>query len=131
MNAETLLGTLTYLYTYIPKRLSLTSGLNYVANSFGGIQSVNYGANVGASKPFLDNQVNTSLNATYYQNFTAGSANGYTVNLNGGASYRYQRRHNVSLSAGWVSNHLTNTNVGLNVRNFSEINGSLRYSLTF
>lgn len=131
VNATTLLGSLTYLYTYVPKRLGLTGGLNYVSNQFSGMKSVNYGANMGVNKPFLDNQMNATLNATYYQNFVDGTTNGYTVNLNAGANYRYQKRHTISLMAGWVSNHLANTNVGINVRNFSEINSNLRYSLTF
>ena len=91
-------------YTLLQSKLSLNGGLNFFGNSGYGATSYSVGANAGATKPFLKDQLSVGGNVGYFQNFSNyGNGNSATASVQLG--YRPGKHHSVSLGGNYTFNH--------------------------
>jgi hypothetical protein len=121
-------ATLTYVVTLLKSNYSFDVSPFIVQSNISAGKSVNMGGNVGVSKVFFKNKINTNLSGSYSTNQFNGESNGYTLQarLNGG--YRLDKHHKIQLQLVHVINESKTT---LASRSFNESTGTINYSYSF
>jgi hypothetical protein len=128
IDQRTITGSLIYGHTWLYSALSLNASANLNNTNLSVGNAGSYGIGVGASKPFMDNAINISLNTMYNSNFFEGTSNGYTLNGMMQASYRVYKNNSIQLQGLYLKNQADNETV---FGNFSELTFRIGYGMRF
>ncbi|MCF8359440.1 MAG: hypothetical protein K9H26_11810 [Prolixibacteraceae bacterium] len=121
------MAMLNYSLNFLKTGLNLTGGLNYITLTSAFENRIMYGLNVGISKSFFKNKLNTNVSVA--QNLSEVSGyDGSVFSGNFMLNYRPHRKHLIKLSFAYNANQYP---ADAPVRSYNELKTLVSYAYTF
>lgn len=118
----------SYVIGLVKSKWSFMSAINFTINTIGIADSKTYGPNLGVSKKFLKNKLNTQFAAIYNVSQNSASQNS-NLNFRLNAGYVYQDNHTFSFNASQIVRNASTQLAGKT--SLSELVIALNYAYNF
>jgi len=89
---------LAYNYTMVPQNLTLTSSVTYNLSQYPGNNTFTVGPNIGVSKSFLKNTLQSSLRVAYNESYTSHKKTNATMVVQCSGGYKFLKNHQLNLN---------------------------------
>lgn len=122
---------LNYVHSLLKKHINFNIGANSTINDNNVSSTELYGFTFGASKPFFEKLLKTSLSVNVNNNYEKGSLTGRIFNVNASGNMSVKEHHSINLSANFLHRKKLAEGSGFYNRNFQEITVRAGYSYSF
>lgn len=124
------LGNLAHAYNFTESKLAITSAITANWGLVNQLDILSFSPTIGLSKPFLDEQLNTSTSFSFVSVYTNQVYSNSIINWQTQINYTFLKKHTVALSMALIKQKVKNNPMVENL-NFTEVTGRLNYKWSF